>query len=103
MEALCDILITGLDVCHVFELKDNLTGSTVWNTGETGDIYPSPAIQSLLATSVVPSKNIVISNIILYNCFTNYKNNQNPPWGLLINNVTLRGEGEGLPQCYTIA
>ena len=34
-----DILITGLDVCHVFELKVNLTDSTVWNTGETADIF----------------------------------------------------------------
>ena len=34
-----DILITGLDVCHVFESKGNLTDSTVWNTGETGDMY----------------------------------------------------------------
>ena len=33
-----DILITRLDVCHVFELKGNINDSTVWNTGETGDI-----------------------------------------------------------------
>ena len=31
--AYMDILITGLDVCHV------LTDSTVWTTGETVDIY----------------------------------------------------------------
>ena len=24
----------------LFELKDNLTDSTAWNTGETGDIVP---------------------------------------------------------------
>ena len=38
LEALCpnmDILIAGLDVCHVLEWK----GSTVWNTEETADIY----------------------------------------------------------------
>ena len=35
-----DILYAGLDVCHVFEWKGNLTDSTVWNTGEAGDIYP---------------------------------------------------------------
>ena len=33
-----DILIAGQDVCHVFERKGNLTDSTVWNTGENGDI-----------------------------------------------------------------
>ena len=32
--------ITGLDVCHVFEWKGNLTDSTVWNTGETGGMNP---------------------------------------------------------------
>ena len=31
------ILDPGQDVCHVFEWKCNLTVSTVWNTGETGD------------------------------------------------------------------
>ena len=42
LEALCanmDILITGLDVCHVIEWKGNLTDSTVWNTGGTGDMH----------------------------------------------------------------
>ena len=34
-----DILYAGLDVCQAFEWKDNLTDSTVWNTGEVGDIY----------------------------------------------------------------
>ena len=41
LEALCanmDMLITRLDVCHVFEWKGNLTDSAVWITGETGDI-----------------------------------------------------------------
>ena len=32
LHANMNILITGLDLCHVFD-------STVWNTGETGDIY----------------------------------------------------------------
>ena len=32
------ILIAGLDVCHVFVRKCNLTDCTVWNTEETGDI-----------------------------------------------------------------
>ena len=31
-------LNAGPDVCSEFEWKDNLTDSTVWNTGETGDI-----------------------------------------------------------------
>ena len=31
-----DILITGLDVCYIFEWKGNLTYSAVWNTGENG-------------------------------------------------------------------
>ena len=42
MEDLCanmDILLAGLDLCHVFELKGNLTDSAVQKTGETGDIY----------------------------------------------------------------
>ena len=33
-----DILISRLDVFILFQFKDNLTDSTVWNTGETGDI-----------------------------------------------------------------
>ena len=33
------ILIAELDVFHVLEWKGNLTDSTVWNTGETGDMY----------------------------------------------------------------
>ena len=33
-----DILITALGVLIRFELKDNFTDSTVWNTGETGVI-----------------------------------------------------------------
>ena len=36
-----DIVISGLDVYHVFELKGKLTDSVVWNTGETGDINES--------------------------------------------------------------
>ena len=39
--ALCaniDILITELDVCHVFELKGNLNDSTAWKAVESGDI-----------------------------------------------------------------
>ena len=39
--ALCsnmDILISGLCVFILFEIKNNLTDSTVWNTEETGDI-----------------------------------------------------------------
>ena len=39
LEANMDILVTGLDVCHIFEWKGNLIYSTAWNTGETGDIY----------------------------------------------------------------
>ena len=41
LEALCanmHILIAGLDVCQVLAWKGNLTDSTEWNTGETGDI-----------------------------------------------------------------
>ena len=37
LHANMDFLITGLDVCHFFELKGNYTDSTVWNPGETGD------------------------------------------------------------------
>ena len=32
------ILKAGLDVFQIFEWKGNLTDSTEWNTGETGDI-----------------------------------------------------------------
>ena len=32
-------LIAGLDTYHVFELKGNLSDSTVWNTGDADDIY----------------------------------------------------------------
>ena len=42
LETLCpnmDIVITGLDVCKIFELKGNLIDSTLWNTGETDDIH----------------------------------------------------------------
>ena len=35
-----DILIPEPDVFMLFEFKDNLTDSTVWNTGETGDMFP---------------------------------------------------------------
>ena len=38
-DANMDILKNGLDAYKFFELKGNLTGSTVRNTGETGDIY----------------------------------------------------------------
>ena len=38
LHAKMDILIAGQYVCHVFERKGNLTDSTVWNTGENGDI-----------------------------------------------------------------
>ena len=34
-----DILNAGLDVRHILEWKGNLTVSTVWNTGKTGNIY----------------------------------------------------------------
>ena len=33
-----DIFISGMDVSYLLNLRDNLTDSTVWNTGETGDI-----------------------------------------------------------------
>ena len=33
------LLNSGLYVCHVFEQKANLTNSSVWKTGETGDIH----------------------------------------------------------------
>ena len=33
-----EILISGLDVFAPFKCKDNLTDSTVWHIGETGDI-----------------------------------------------------------------
>ena len=33
-----DILISGLEVLMLFELKGNFTDSMVWNTGESGDI-----------------------------------------------------------------
>ena len=32
-------LIIGLGVCHIFEIKGNLTDSTIWKTGEAGDIH----------------------------------------------------------------
>ena len=32
-----DILISGHDVCHIYEQKGNLTDSTILNTGEAGD------------------------------------------------------------------
>ena len=41
LEALCanmGIFIAGLDTYYFFELKGNLSDSTVWNTGEAGDI-----------------------------------------------------------------
>ena len=34
-----NILKAGLDAYKYFELKGNLTGATVRNTAETGDIY----------------------------------------------------------------
>ena len=34
-----DIIVAGLDVCHIFEWKGNLTDSAVWHTGEAGAIY----------------------------------------------------------------
>ena len=37
-----DVLNAGQDVCHVSEWKGNLNDFTVWNTGETGDIYGTP-------------------------------------------------------------
>ena len=43
-----DISKAGQDVCHVFELKGNLTGSTVRNTGEKGDMY----LQQILKYSI---------------------------------------------------
>ena len=53
--ALCanlDIIMTRPDVCYVFEWKGNLTFSTVWDTGETGDIYsfinPRPICPNLV-------------------------------------------------------
>ena len=33
-----DILIAGKDTYYAFELKGNFPDSTVWNTGEAGDI-----------------------------------------------------------------
>ena len=38
LHANMDILIAGLDIDNVFEQKGNLADSTVWNTGEAGDI-----------------------------------------------------------------
>ena len=38
LHANVDILKTVLDAYHYFDLKSNLTGSTVRNAGETGDI-----------------------------------------------------------------
>ena len=29
-----EILIAGLDDCHIFELKGSVTDSTAWNTGK---------------------------------------------------------------------
>ena len=34
-----DILISGLGLFFPIESKDNFTVFTVWNTGESGDIY----------------------------------------------------------------
>ena len=34
-----DILIDALGVFINFELKGNLTDFTIWNTGETGDMF----------------------------------------------------------------
>ena len=41
-----EICIAGLNVLIGFELKSNFTDSTLWNTGETGDIHR----QSLVKT-----------------------------------------------------
>ena len=55
-----DILFFGLGDLFAIKLKDNLTGSTVWNTGETGDMNVtdgsdrSPSVPiSVLLPSVV--------------------------------------------------
>ena len=37
-----NVLIAVLDVCHIFELKGNLTDSTVWNTWEADVIITEP-------------------------------------------------------------
>ena len=44
-----DILISGLEFFVTFEFNDNLTVSTIWNTGETGDINGWEPKQSLLS------------------------------------------------------
>ena len=42
-----DILIAGLDVCQIFELKGNLTDFTFRNTVEAGVIYANLASMEL--------------------------------------------------------
>ena len=54
------ILITGLDACHVFEWKGNLTDSTVWNTGETGDIHLMAFffVMNYIKIKIIPSQTV---------------------------------------------
>ena len=55
--------ISGLDIFIIFEFKGpNFTDSTVWNTGETGDIYYKNGTTSL-DLFVVRSKHIRFGNI----------------------------------------
>ena len=46
-------LISGLDVFNLFELKNNLTDSTVGNTGETGDINTLLCLLKLTAIQLI--------------------------------------------------
>ena len=43
-----DISISGLKVLELFELKGNFTDSTVWNTGESGDMDKVPKLRHFI-------------------------------------------------------
>ena len=58
-----DILFTGLDVCHIFEIKVNLTDPTVWNNGETGDIYLQKLFSSITLITCHKNLSLLISTL----------------------------------------
>ena len=71
------VLITGLDVCHVFELKSNFTDSTVLKTVETSHIYNN--YEETNAKNTLQSYFVHISNKVILN-FTTTLNCKNFFW-----------------------
>ena len=53
LHPIINVLIAGLDVCHIFELKGNLTDSTVWNAGEAGDMNITLMVQKYQVVSTI--------------------------------------------------